>query len=91
MFAKAKLLNIHLNCAITKVAGISVGEGIKYESVQHPCVKIADLNCAGAHGSQWGHDGGLLRSGVFPIVVLTSGRILLLAVAADLLQHAGDI
>lgn len=55
------------------------------------CVTNADLNLSGVQRSYWEHDGGPLRWGGLPIVVLTSGRILLFTVATDLLQHTGDI
>lgn len=56
VFAKGELLNIHFNSTITKVAGITLGEGISRESVQHLCVCVsvcvtnADLGCSGVQG-----------------------------------------
>lgn len=41
--------------------------------------------------SHWECDGGLLRSGGLPIVILISSWGPLLAVSTDLLQHSGDI
>lgn len=55
------------------------------------CVTNADLGCSGVQGVTVGAWWRPAEIGGLPIVVLTSGRILLLAVAADLLQRAGDI
>lgn len=53
VFAKGELLNIHFNSTITKVAGITLGEGISRESVQHLCVcdkcRPRLLWCSGGH------------------------------------------
>lgn len=55
----------------------------------HECGKC--LNSFSAQGTHWECNGGPLRSGGLPIVVLPSGRTLLLTVCTDFLQHTGSI
>lgn len=57
------------------------------------CVSVtnAGLNFSAIQRSHCEYNGGLLRLGVSPIVVLTSGRSLLFTVSTDLPQHTGDI
>lgn len=95
MFAKGWLFNtrVHFKSTRRKFIEFTVSEDFKCVCtwLVHVCVTNAGLNFSNVQRSHWEHDGGLLRSGGLPIVVLTSGRILLFTVSTDLLQHTGDI